>query len=60
MIFVDIKECDIIGYCGENTVCEELEGGVDCKCETGYEVPLGTVFPADCTGKHNDMQLLSR
>ena len=58
--FVDIKECDIVGYCGENTVCGELEGGVDCACKDGYEVPVGTEFPANCTGKHNATQLLSQ
>ena len=52
-LFADIEDYNSGDGCGANAVRDEKKGGVDCKCKDGYEVPDGTVFPADCKGKHS-------
>ena len=36
IIFVELDECCVGGYCHDNATCTNVPGGYSCTCKTGY------------------------
>lgn len=50
LLITDINECSQDLFpCWENTICVNLPGGHECRCQDGYEA--NTTGGGNCTGK---------
>ena len=43
---LDINECDATNSpCGDNSICDNTDGGFECGCLPGYELTAADGFP---------------